>query len=226
MGWADIFFPGNADRREQLVRKNQELKNLMENNFRATNKLIKILNEHLGYCFCEITLNEKAEVKQNCDVLIERIHDIQAVVEKIDQELKDKLEPDLYEKLKRMDLSLNTSDHSKIAEAVCEVGGVAAGATVTWLMTSGKILQNIVLTHGLLKSTAVANIAIGVLFLGLDMIVEAIMGSIEHNQLESALIEYDTALAEFKPASEEYQDRIYDVIAEIRRIKKQFQILI
>lgn len=222
MGWSDIFFPGNPERREQLVCKSQELRNLMGNNFRATNKLIKVLNEHLGYSFNEITLNEKADVKQNCDIIIERIREIQAAVEKIDQELKQKLEPTLYEKLKKMDLKLSTSDHAKIAEAFFEGGGAVSSAVVCGLIKWGGVLENVVLKHGLLKTTAVATVAIGVVCLGLDMIVEAIIGNIERHKLEHALKEYNTALDEFQPASEEYQDMIFEVMAEIKMLKKKF----
>ncbi|XP_057186835.1 single-pass membrane and coiled-coil domain-containing protein 3-like [Triplophysa rosa] len=221
MSWSDIFYPGNPERREQLIRKSEDLKNLMENNFRATNKLIAVLNEHLGYSFSNITLDEKADVKHNCDILIMRIHEIQAAVEKLDQELKDKLEPTLYEKLKKMDLRLNTSEHAKVAKAVIGVAAVGTGVAVSWLMKSGMILENIVLKYGLLTSTFVANVVIGVVFLGIGMIVEAIMGSIERDQLEHDLKEYDSALDKFKPASEDYQDSIFEVMADIKRMKKK-----
>ncbi|XP_057188425.1 single-pass membrane and coiled-coil domain-containing protein 3-like [Triplophysa rosa] len=173
MSWSDIFYPGNPERRERVTHKCQDLKNLMENNFRATNNLISVLNGYLGYSFSNITLDENADVNHNCDILIERVREIQAAVEKLDQELKDKLEPTLYEKLKKMDL---------------------------------------------LKSVSFANAVIGQIVPGIGMIVGAIVGSIERDQLEHALREYDRALAEFKPASEHYQDSIFEVKAVIQRI--------
>lgn len=38
---------------------------------------------HLGLSFSPITVNEKATVKENCEIIIKRIHEIQAEVEKI-----------------------------------------------------------------------------------------------------------------------------------------------
>jgi len=106
MSWSDIFYPGNPERRERLIRKHQELLHLMKGNFRATNQLIETLNEHLHLSFSPIALDEKATVKENCEVIIGRIHEIQAEVEKIDQHLKEKLEPKLYEKLLASSLTL------------------------------------------------------------------------------------------------------------------------
>ncbi|XP_056591459.1 single-pass membrane and coiled-coil domain-containing protein 3-like isoform X1 [Triplophysa dalaica] len=221
MSWSDIFYPGNPQRREDLIRRSQDLRNLMESNFRATNRLIDVLNEHLGYSFSKITLDEKADVKHNCDTIIGCMREIQAAVEKIDKKLKDKLEPHLYEKLKKFDLkSLSAFDHSNIASIVLGVTGAGTTAVVCSLMKCGTILENIVLKHGLLKSSIVAGVVIGVVFLGIDMIIGAIMGSYERNQLEDALKEYDRVLKEFKPASEKYQDSIFEVMAEIKMIKK------
>ncbi|XP_026119873.1 single-pass membrane and coiled-coil domain-containing protein 3-like [Carassius auratus] len=184
MSWSVIFYPGNPERRERLIRKSQELRELMKNNFRATNQLIEALKEHLGLSFRPVALNEKATVKENCDVIIERIHEIQAEVEKIDQKMKAKLEPTLYEKLKKM--SLSVPDYQLLSGSVGAVCGVAGSAAVI----------------------AVAAVVVGVLFMGIDMIISAILGGIERDQLERALEEYDRALEEFRPASEKYQDSI------------------
>ncbi|XP_067284783.1 single-pass membrane and coiled-coil domain-containing protein 3-like [Pseudorasbora parva] len=97
--WSDLFYPGNPERRQRLTRKHQELLELMKNNFRATNQLIETLKKHVGLSFSPIAVNEKASVKENCEVIIARIREIQAEVEKIDTHLKEKLEPTLYKKL-------------------------------------------------------------------------------------------------------------------------------
>ncbi|XP_026105486.1 single-pass membrane and coiled-coil domain-containing protein 3-like [Carassius auratus] len=209
MSWSDLFYPGIPERRERLIRKSQELRELMKNNFRATNQLIEALKEHLGLSFRPVALNEKATVKENCDVIIERIHEIQAEVEKIDQKMKAKLEPTLYEKLKKM--SLSVPDYQLLSGsvgAVCGVAGSAAVIAVGWLITNGYILTNITLTFGIIATGIMATVVVGVLFMGIDMIISAILGGIERDQLERALEEYDRALEEFRPASEKYQDSI------------------
>ncbi|XP_050960524.1 single-pass membrane and coiled-coil domain-containing protein 3 [Labeo rohita] len=212
MNWSDIFYPGNPERREKLIRKNQELLNLMENNFRATNKLTETLKKHLGWSFSPITLNEKATVKENCDVIIECIRKIQAEVEKTDMQLKEKLEPTLYEKLRNENLSVNDYQiFRKAVYDVCGVGGSASIVAVNWLIKNGTILTNITSSFAKFATGLAAGVALGVVFMGIDMIVGAILGSIERNELEKALKEYDEALKEFKPASVKYQDSITEV---------------
>uniref|UniRef100_A0A673JBS8 Single-pass membrane protein with coiled-coil domains 3 n=1 Tax=Sinocyclocheilus rhinocerous TaxID=307959 RepID=A0A673JBS8_9TELE len=209
MSWSVIFYPGNPERRERLIRKSQELRELMKNNFRATNQLIEALKEHLGLSFRPVALNEKTTVKENCDVIIERIREIQAKVEKIDQQMKAKLEPTLYEKLKNMSLSVHDYQlFSGVVSAVCGVAGTAAVVAVGWLIKNGKILTNMRSTFGLIGTGIMAAVVVGVLFMGIDMIIGAILGGIERDQLERALEEYDRALEEFRPASEIYQDSI------------------
>ncbi|CAM4639735.1 unnamed protein product [Leuciscus chuanchicus] len=209
MSWSNLFFPGNPGRRERLIRKSQEVQELMKNNFRATNQLIEALKKHLGLSFRPVTLNEKATVKENCDVIIGRIHEIQAEVEKIDQQMKKKLEPTLYEKLRNMSLTVHDySLFSDVVHAVCGVAAFASIVLVGLLINSGSILTSMMLTFGLIGTGAMASLVVGVLFLGIDMIFGAIQGSIECDQLEKALLEYDKALKEFRPASEKYQDCI------------------
>ncbi|KAL0151506.1 hypothetical protein M9458_053158 [Cirrhinus mrigala] len=218
MNWSDIFYPGNPERREKLIRRNQELLNLMENNFRATNQLTETLKKHLGWSFSPITLNEKATVKENCDVIIECIHKIQAEVEKIDMQLKKKLEPTLYEKLRNENLSVN--DYQIFRNAVynvCGVGSSASTVAVTWLIKNGTILANITSGFAKFATGLAAGVALGVVFMGIDMIIGAILGSIERNELEKALKEYDEALKEFKPASVKYQDSITEIKIQCKR---------
>ncbi|KAI2665909.1 Single-pass membrane and coiled-coil domain-containing protein 3 [Labeo rohita] len=184
----------------------------MENNFRATNQLTETLKKHLGWSFSPITLNEKATVKENCDVIIECIHEIQAEVEKIDMQLKEKLEPTLYEKLRNENLSVNDYQiFRKAVYDVCGVGGSASIVAVNWLIKNGTILTNITSSFAKFATGLAAGVALGVVFMGIDMIVGAILGSIERNELEKALKEYDEALKEFKPASVKYQDSITEV---------------
>ncbi|XP_052441443.1 single-pass membrane and coiled-coil domain-containing protein 3-like [Carassius gibelio] len=190
MSWSDTFYPANPERREMLIRKNQELQNLMKNNFRATNQLIETLNKHLHLSFSPIDLNEKATVQENCDKIIGCIHEIQAEVEKIDRKLKEKLDPKLYEKLKDMNLSVH--DLTQVVEHISKVLGIVGMAS--------------------------SILVVGLLFFGVDLIFQAIQGSIERDQLEKSLKEYDDALEEFRPASEKYQDSITYVRVRIEMI--------
>lgn len=223
--WSDIFYPDNPKRREQLIRKNQELQDLMKSDFYATNQLIDVMNKHLCCSFDHITLNEDATLQKNCDVMIGCMHKIQAVVERIDTELKEMLEPTHYEKLRN--LSLSTTDFkaiSKAFEAVCSVGTVGSAVLVGYLIDKGIILANITKTYALIGAGTLASVGLAVVFLGIDMIVEAILGSIERDQLNAALEEYDKALKDFRPASLKYQHSITYVEIKIECMEKEMQV--
>ncbi|KAK9976714.1 hypothetical protein ABG768_021919 [Culter alburnus] len=219
--WSDLFYPDNPKRREELIRKSQEFKDLMKSNFYATNQLIDVMNEHLSCSFQHIKITEGSSLQDNCKVMIECIHKIQAEIEKIDKELKEKLEPTLYEKL--LSLSLLPEDFklvSKVVEGVCGVATALSPIVVGVLVRDGVILANITSMCLAFTAGSFASLALGVVFLGIDMIVEAILGSIERDNLEKALKEYDDALSEFKPASEKYQDKITFVRIKIEEIEK------
>lgn len=213
---SDLLYPGNPKRREDVIRKSQELQDLMSRNFSATNQLIDVLKKHLGLSFSHITVDEKASVKTNCEVIINRIHEIQAKVEEIDKKLKDKLEPTLYEKLTHA--SLSEYEHSLVATAVdaaCLIAGSGTFLVVRLLMRNEAFLTAMRASFGAFATGPFALLAIGVIFLGIDVIIEAILGAIERSQLEEALKNYEEALTAFKPASESFQHSIYYVIARL-----------
>ncbi|KAL1272116.1 hypothetical protein QQF64_031132 [Cirrhinus molitorella] len=220
--WSDIFYPDNPKRREQLIRKNQELQDYMKSNFLATNELIDVMNKHLCCSFNHITLKETATLQENCDVMIGCIHEIQAVVEKIDKELKEKLEPTLYEKLRNKGLSAEDfTVISKIIEGVCGIATAGSITLVGLLIDKGIILANIASKCALIATSTLASVGLAAVFLGIDMIVEAILGSIERDQLKAALEEYDRVLEDFGPASADYQYRITYVTIKIEEIQNQ-----
>ncbi|XP_043094588.1 single-pass membrane and coiled-coil domain-containing protein 3-like [Puntigrus tetrazona] len=215
--WSDIFYPENPWRREQLIRRSQELHDLMKNNFRATNQLIDVMNKYLSCSFEHIKLNESATLRENCDMIIGSIHKIQAEVERIDVKLKEKLEPTLYEKLRNLP-SLSSIDFKAISTAftvICGVGTLGTSALFIHLVRNGTILANVSRTFLKIGATTLGTIGLAVVFLGIDMIIEAIKGKIEGDKLKAELDQYDQALQEFRPASEKYQDNITYVLAKI-----------
>lgn len=217
MSLSDLLYPGNPERREKVIRKSQELIALIRNNFEATNCLTEIVNKHLDSSFSPITLDEKATVKENCDVMIGRVNQIQAKVEEVDEKLKKKLEPTLYESLQKMSLQ-GFSNMSAVAKrAVSLVCQISAAVLVTYLMKNIQILTNITSTCCKVAVGLCATIAIGLL---VDLIVSAIWGHIERGKLEAALAEYDKTLAEFRPASIEYEKAIYKVMGILEFLKE------
>ncbi|KAL1273540.1 hypothetical protein QQF64_026354 [Cirrhinus molitorella] len=211
MSLSDLLYPGNRERREKLIRKSQELIELMKSNFEATNSLTEIVNKNLGSSFRPITLDEKATVKENCDVMIERMNQIQAKVEQVDKELKEKLDPTLYEHLQKIPLHGFKNIPAGVKFAIRAVCQISAFVLVAYLMTKIEILKNITSVWcviGIGLGGMVVAVLIG---LAVDLTISAILGYYERDKLEAALAEYDKVLKTFRPASKEYQEAIYEV---------------
>ncbi len=208
MALSDVFYPGNPERREKIIRKSQELIDLMKRNFETTNSLIEIVNEHLDSSFSPITLNEKATIKENCDVMIERVNQIQAKVEEVDEELQRKLEPTLYESLQHASLQDLNNVSADVKYAISSVCQLPAAVLVMRLKKVMTVLIGITCTCAIYSVGIFAAFLFG---LAVDAVVSAILGHIEQGKLETALAEYEEALAEFRPASKQYQEAIYEV---------------
>ncbi len=208
MALCDLLYPGNPERREKVIRKSQELIDLMKNNFEATNSLTEIVNKHLHSSFSPITLDEKATIKQNCDVMIERVNQIQAKVEEVDEELKKMLDPILYEKLKHASLQDLKNVSADVKYAVSSVCQLPALVLVMHLKQITKILIGITCTLAIYSVGIIGAFLFG---MAVDAFVSAILGNIERGKLETALKEYEEALEKFRPASKEYQEAIYEI---------------
>ncbi len=163
-----------------------------------------------------------ATLRENCSLITGCMCNIMGVVERIDRELKEMPEPTLYEKLRK--LSLSSEDFkaiSKAFEAVCGVATVESTVLVGYLIDNVVTLANLTRTYDIIGAGKFAFVRLSVVFLGIDMIVKDIIGKIEHDQLKKALEEYDIVLDEFRPASEQYQDKITYVRAKIEVAKEE-----
>ena len=97
MSWSDILYPDNPKRRAQVVSKLQKLEDYMAQNFRACNKLAEYLNANIdGADIPKIQVDGTKSLKENANILNEQNKLIGKVVEKIDEELKKQLDPELY----------------------------------------------------------------------------------------------------------------------------------
>ncbi|TRY85599.1 hypothetical protein DNTS_010173 [Danionella cerebrum] len=222
--WSDIFYPGNPGRRENVIRKSQRLHDLMSNNFKATNDLIATVNRHLNLRLCPITLDNDASIKQNCELMTQCIQGIQTHLEKIDKELQEKMDPDLYDKIKKYSpKNVSRQDLQKISKAfngICGIATLGGIVLIGVFIKQGVILANITSTFLKFAGGVAASVGLGVLLMGVDMIVEAIVGAIERKHLETALHEYETALNELEPVSDNYQKNIHYIMFKIEEIEK------
>ena len=130
MSWPDIIYPGNKEMRIQMVRKLQQLEDAMGSNFRKSNDLATFLNEKITNANIPmIYVNSSGSLKDNANTLVNQINLIDAELEKIADELKGQLEPDLYKKLTNVDTSFG--ERIEISQKVGKVISGITGAAVT-----------------------------------------------------------------------------------------------
>ena len=215
MSWSDIFFPGNEKRRMEVVRMCTRISTYMEMDFDATNHLSDMINEHMEPVpkLQHIQVDYDVDVDTNASKLIKQMEKIQKIIEEVDKELAEKLEPEAYRKL--MDEFTPYKEKLSIAKKAISGGlatvGTVAGIYVATKIYSGAILTSLTRVTGRLIGSAIGTIAVGVLTMGLDMIAGAIVGAVEKNKLEAAIDELEVAEKNFVPASQDYYRTIIQV---------------
>ena len=215
----DLFYPDNPTRRRRVIQLSQKLYDYIKANFRATNRLTEFLNKHVrGANFNPINVNEEETVRFNCDVLTQRIVEVQAFIEKVDKLLADKLDPALYRQLSDVDLSFEKRVQTANNALYIVTGLVvtAASVAVCVAIASGGILVPVVAAIGAVATSAISTIAITLIggFV-LGAIFQAITGAVERDKLEHAIKDLESACDRFIPASERYNEKIYEVLAEL-----------
>ena len=219
MSWSDILYPGNEERRVAVVRKLQDLLDSMAGNFRATNKLVQYLNDNITTSnLPKIYVDYSKTLRDNADVLLNQIKAIDAVLDKIDKELKKKLDPELYATLTNVDTSFEQKIEisQKVTDFVAGITGATVGGVVGEVVA--KKLTNLVMSKAakLAASTIAGAVAGAIAGMAVDIIIGSIIGAVERDQLESALQELQAQVEEFIPASEEYTDNIFEVMATVK----------
>ena len=117
----------------------------MRENFRATNDFIDELNDHMSDArFSEITLQPEKSIKENCDVIINRMQEIQDLLDDKDRRLAECLEPDLYRKLIDLDIRVGMKYlHDKTEAAkITYILGTAIGGLVLLCMRNIVVFIN------------------------------------------------------------------------------------
>ena len=212
MSWGDIFYPGNPGRRDEVVRLSTKLHTLMEFNFDATNSLIDLLNKDVkpSSPISKVNVDNTASVETNCQTLLNKMDEVMRVVDKVDEDMAKKLEPEAYKQLKLPDMKFKDriALAKKAVSAGLSVAATVAGVVLVGAIKGGIILTKIVAAIGVIKTCAVASLVLGVLTLGIDMIASAIIGAVERDKLEAAIDELETAVETFDPASKEYTKTI------------------
>ena len=213
MAWSDIFYPDNPKRRREVVELCTRIAVHMEYNFEATNSLSDLVNTHMkpSPLLKHIQVDPDADIDTNASKLTAQMDEIQVHVKKVDDELAEKLKPELYEKLK--DAVTPFKEKMKIAkDAVSITLGIGAAgiflASNVWSKISFATLSTAFKTIG---KTVLGVLGLGILTMGLDMVASAIIGAVERNKLEAAVDELEAANKDFEPASKEYSRTIMEV---------------
>ena len=219
MSWADIIYPENQGMRESMVRKLQQLEDAMSFNFRATNKLAKYLNETINDANLPmIYVDSTKSLRDNADALVNQVNLIDVQLDKIDDELKEKLEPELYEKITSVDTSFE--ERLEISQKAGKIIAGITGATVSGVvgkLVAKKLTKVIASKAARIAASSLAGaIAGGLAGLAVDVIVGAITGAVEKNKLQDALNELQGMVETFIPESEEYSDTVYQMLAEVK----------
>lgn len=221
MKLSDLLYPNNPKRRQDVIDLHQQLLACMRLNFKATNELIGALNAHMGAKIIHIKMKEGGTIKENCDIIIQAMNDIQQKLGDFDKEMKGKLEPVMYQKLydiKQPELE-KIAIARKIVSIVLGEATATAGAIVIKLIGSNVIKVTVNKLVALLAQIGVSilgGIGISVLGLGIEIILHAILGAVERDHLQACIQTYEQHLAEFKEASEMYQCAINEVSALLK----------
>lgn len=221
MAQSDFLYPENPRRRQEVNRLHQQLLDCLSDSYHATNKLIGVLNTHLGCKLAFIEMKRNGTIKENCDLIIQAMMNIQKELQKVDEALKDKLEPTLYRKLQ--DIKERETEKIAIVQKVISVilgeATSAASAVAVKLIGSNVttgIISKLVTVLAQIGASLLGSIGVAVLGLGIDLIFQAILGAVEKTQLEEAIKSYEKHLVEFKSASEKYQYAIAEVTSIVK----------
>ncbi|XP_019370498.1 PREDICTED: single-pass membrane and coiled-coil domain-containing protein 3 [Gavialis gangeticus] len=221
MALSDLLYPDNPKRRQEVIRLHQELLDCMSVNFLATNELIGVLNAHLGCSIAHIQMRKTGTIKENCDIIIQAMGEIQQEVRKIDKEMKEKLDPMLYQKL----CDIKEPEVGKIAIAHKVFSIILGEATSTAGLLAVKLIGSNVITNTVSKlvtllaqigASVLGGIGIAILGLGIDVVLQAILGAVERDQLLASVKSYEDHLAEFKTASEKYSCAINEATSIVK----------
>ena len=217
--WSDIFYPDNPKRRDKVVQLASRLFTVMENNFSVVNDLVDLLNEHAkpNPSLTRVYVNRDATIESNANTLTRCIAKIQDIVEGIDKKLAEMIEPNLYRDLKSPDLTFKNRIRkaNAIFTATLSVVVTVVGIALVAAILGGFIFVGVVGAIGVVATSAIAGITLGVLTMGVDMIAGAIVGAIERDKLESQIDDLEKALEKFEPASKEFQKKITYVLLSV-----------
>ncbi|KGL76058.1 hypothetical protein N309_01412, partial [Tinamus guttatus] len=84
--------------RQRLLRASQDLHDLVYMYISSANTIFQILNEHLGTNLPIISVKENFSIKENLQLLVNYLKEMQVIVETKDKDVQEKISNSLYAK--------------------------------------------------------------------------------------------------------------------------------
>ncbi|KAK3588601.1 hypothetical protein CHS0354_001926 [Potamilus streckersoni] len=201
MCWSDIFFPGNS-KKETKLEECRRLKALLGDCCSALNHLIDRIEEHFpGEKLEKIYVQTSACLGDNCIIIIERINQIDNLLEWNEFGLETRIDTKLFRDLK----DLNT-DFEKIIIRISKYKSIFMGIVigfvfgfVFWTMMGMMECTIDDLNFGKIKTLIFALLMVAVLLVGITMTLSVLYGVLEREKLNQALEKYARDVENFKP---------------------------
>ncbi|XP_043923868.1 single-pass membrane and coiled-coil domain-containing protein 3-like [Protopterus annectens] len=208
MALSDLMFRDNEKNRDLAIRLHQEIVLCIERNFNTTNKVSDICNKYLNTSFEHIKMNTSDKIEENCNILNTQISSIQKCLIKMDQELKDALEPEVYRLLCDVSVSVSEkqlalSKHMKKIERIGHISSVIA-VTVIWPVLS-VILCKTVENINKVAACCFGALPVTLFFGAIAILISYFAGKKEREVLDKAIKEYKEVLSHLNPNTERYQ---------------------
>lgn len=213
ISWSGESYAESQRLEHRIVQLSQKLDDAMKASFSATNRLTEFLNANIPKCNLKyIQANQQDILEHNCNLLLDAVNKIQTIIEKVDRELKDRIEPRLYRELTNPKALFQDKVKSSqlVMHNVDEVVSTPAAIAVSVAIASAGMLPPML---AVTETTASSPLAAAVL-----SSCTTVKG-----KSEFTIEDLEKLTEKFIFASNNYTDCINEVLAELRvhQLRKQ-----
>ncbi|KAK3588602.1 hypothetical protein CHS0354_001927 [Potamilus streckersoni] len=214
MCWSDIFHGESG--RETMLKECRKLKALLGDCFTTINHLIDRIEENFpGEKLEKIYVQSSACLGDNCIIIMERINQIEKLLEEREFDMETRIDTKLFKELKNRSRKFEIKV-IKISNSKGLLIGIVIGfilAFVCWTKNGMRkcTIENI-LNFVMIKITVFVLLLIVILFVGITIVLSIIFGSSRREKLNLALGEYARAVEDFEPIARKFCWNIGKVI--------------
>ncbi|KAK3588603.1 hypothetical protein CHS0354_001928 [Potamilus streckersoni] len=199
MCWSDIFL-GNS-KKITMLEECGTLKTLFGNCFKAVNHLIDRIEENFpGEKLEKIYVRSSACLGDNCIIIIQRVRQIEKLLEERNFEVETQMDTKLFKELKdrsrKFEIKVIKISNSKSLLIGIVIGFVLAFVYWTIKCMGDSTIEDI-LNFGMIKIIGFVLLMIAVLYVGITMVLSIIFWSSRREKLNRAVEEYARAVEDF-----------------------------